>query len=68
MTPRQLACLQAHLATGSTKGAAEVLGIAPATVAAHLQGARMRLGVDTTEQAVAVLVSRGSLTVPEWRS
>ena len=64
VTARQLACVQAHLTTGSMKAAAHELGISPLTVRNHLETVRLRLGVDTTEQAVAILVSRGRLKVP----
>ena len=64
VTARQLACVQAHITTGTMKAAANVLGISPFTVRNHLEAVRLRLGVETTEQAVAILVSRWRLDVP----
>jgi DNA-binding NarL/FixJ family response regulator len=65
VTPRQLAVLRAHVATGSYRCAAYQLGISYRTVRSHLVAVRLRLGVDTTEQAVYVLTARGVLVVPE---
>ena len=67
VTPRQLAAVRALLATGSPKGAAELLGISPLTVRDHLADARLRLGVETNEQLVLVLSRRGRLSVPRDR-
>ena len=61
VTPRQLACFQAILATGTPKGAAHLLGISPFTLRNHLATARIRLGVGTNEQAIYLLTKRGVL-------
>jgi len=66
LTPRQLAIVQAHLWLG-TQGAAEQLGISPATVKSHLAAARARMGVQTEAQLVCLLTLRGCLDVPEAR-
>ena len=61
LTPRQLDCIRALLVTGNGKEAAARLGISPYTLKGHVAGARERLGVDTTAQAVAVLALSGDL-------
>jgi DNA-binding NarL/FixJ family response regulator len=66
VTPRQLAAIRAHLCTGTYKGAALRLGISPRTVRAHVARIRIRLNVETTEQAIYVLVASGQLIVPEF--
>lgn len=63
VTPRQLACFRAILTTGTPKAAADELGISPLTLRNHLAEARIRLGVETNEQAVYLLARRGSLSV-----
>ena len=68
VTPRQLAAIRAHLATGTVKGAAEVLGISPLTVRDLIADARIRVGVETNEQLVLVLARRGRLSVPRDHS
>jgi len=64
LTPRQLAIVQAHLWLG-TQGAAEKLGISPATVKSHMAAARARMGVQTEAQLVCLLTLRGCLTCPK---
>jgi DNA-binding CsgD family transcriptional regulator len=64
ITPRQLDSIRAHVETGIMKAAAARLGVSTNTLRGHLAGARIRLGVDTTEQAVYVLTVRGELVVP----
>ena len=63
-TDRQVQTLAAVIATGSYGEAAATLGIRPRTVCNHLVGLRLRLGVETTLQAVYVLTARGVLVVP----
>lgn len=61
VTPRQLEAVSAYLATGSIKGAADMLGVSPHTLARHLSNARHRAGVDTSVQLVHVLTATGRL-------
>ena len=63
-TSRQVEVLAAHVATGSCRAAAEHLGISHNTVRGHLVRLRLVMGVQTTEQAVYILVAQGRLTVP----
>jgi DNA-binding NarL/FixJ family response regulator len=65
VTARQIAVIQARIATGTGKGAAHRLGISLSTVNGHLAELRCRLNVDTTEQAVYTLTRDGRLRVPE---
>jgi hypothetical protein len=65
VTPRQLAAVRAHVATGTYKGAAAHLGISEASVRGLLHRARVNVGVATTMQAVYVLAAAGLLAVPE---
>jgi len=64
VTDRQLAVIRAHVATGTTKGAAAALGISYSTASGHLARARERLDVGTTEQVVYLLTATGKLVVP----
>ena len=64
VTPRQLEAVTAYLATGSIKGAADMLGVSPHTLAKHLSNARHRAGVETSLQLVHVLTSESRLA---WR-
>jgi len=63
-TPRQVEVLAAYVVTGSYKCAAEDLGIQYSTVRNHLLTLRMRLGVQTTHQAIYILTARGLLVIP----
>jgi DNA-binding CsgD family transcriptional regulator len=45
LTARERDCLRALLSHGSSKGAADQLGISPGTVDQHLKSARRKLGV-----------------------
>ncbi len=67
ITARQLDCVRARVATGTTKGAGHRLGLSPSTVRTHLAGVCARLGVETIEQAVYVLTVQGELEVPDLR-
>jgi PAS domain S-box-containing protein len=61
LTPRELQVLRL-LATGAnTKGAADRLGVSPATVRNHVQNLLGKLGVHSRLQAVAYATSHGLL-------
>lgn len=64
VTRRQLEVLATVLAAGSRKAAARHLGVSPQNVDQRLAELRRRLGVSTTEQAIAILVARGDLEPP----
>lgn len=57
-TDRELAVVEAVLATGSEKAAAHRLGLSHSTVKHHLANARSKLGVTTTAQLVWILAER----------
>lgn len=57
-TDRELAVVEALLATGSEKAAAHRLGLSHSTVKHHLAKARSRVGVTTTVQLVWFLGPR----------
>ena len=65
VTPRQLAVVEAYIATGSVKEAATLLGISTYTLADHLRLARARYGVGTTTQLVFRLAVQGHLVGPD---
>ena len=62
-TERQIAVLEAYLATGSYRAAAAELGIGYSTVRGHLVNLRLKLGCDNTAQATYVLTRDGRLVV-----
>ena len=64
-TDRELAVVEAVLATGSEKAAAHRLGLSHSTVKHHLANARSKVGVATTAQLVWILAPR--LPGPEAR-
>lgn len=57
-TDRELAVVEAVLATGSEKAAAHRLGLSHSTVKHHLANARSKVGVATTAQLVWILAPR----------
>lgn len=57
-TDRELAVVEAVLATGSEKGAAHRLGLSHSTVKHHLANARSKVGVATTARLVWILTPR----------
>ena len=57
-TDRELAVVEAVLATGSEKAAAHRLGLSHSTVKHHLANARSRVGAATTAQLVWILAPR----------
>jgi DNA-binding NarL/FixJ family response regulator len=57
-TDREVAVVEAVLATGSEKAAAHRLGLSHSTVKHHLANARSKVGAETTAQLVWVLASR----------
>ncbi len=61
ITPRQLQAVEAYFVAGSSKGAAQQLGISWHTVNKHLADVRERLGVATTDEAIHVLAARGEI-------
>jgi DNA-binding CsgD family transcriptional regulator len=63
-TPRQVEVLATYVVTGSYKCAADELGIRYSTVRNHLVSLRIRLGVQTTPQAIYVMTARGLLVIP----
>jgi DNA-binding CsgD family transcriptional regulator len=63
-TPRQIECLAACVATGTIKEAAHRLGISLTTTNQHLAELRLRLHVETSQQATYVLAADGRLKVP----
>lgn len=63
LTEREIECLQL-LARGATNDEiAKVVKISPSTVAMHLKNARTKLGATTREQAVALAITRGLISV-----
>ncbi|HEY7549514.1 MAG TPA: helix-turn-helix transcriptional regulator [Hyphomicrobiaceae bacterium] len=59
LTPREVECLE-WLGRGCTYAAiASEMGIAVATVALHVRGARRKLGAATREQALIIALRRG---------
>lgn len=63
LTTRELECLQ-FLARGlSNDGIAKELKISLPTVALHLRNARAKLGATTRENAVALAITRGLISV-----
>lgn len=64
-TDRELAVVEAVLATGSEKAAAHCLGLSHSTVKHHLANVRSKVGVATTAQLVWILAPR--LPGPEAR-
>ena len=65
ITPRQLQAVDAYFVAGSSKGAAQQLGISWHTVNKHLADVRERLGVATTQEAISVLATRGEIAPPQ---
>lgn len=61
LTRRQVEVVQAYVDAGGAKPAAHALGVQPATVRAHLEGARDRAGVEATTQLIRELSRRGEL-------
>ncbi len=57
-TDRELAVVEAVLATGSEKAAAHRLGLSHSTVKHHLANARWKVGATTTAQLVWILGPR----------
>lgn len=63
LTTRETQCLQL-LANGCSNDAISTeLGIALSTVTMHLQNARRKLGAVTREQAIAIAISRGLISI-----
>ena len=62
-TDRELAVVEAVLATGSEKAAAHRLGLSHSTVKHHLANARSRVGAATTAQRLWIMAPR--LAEPE---
>lgn len=58
LTPRQLECLRWVAAGESASKIGRILALSEHTVNEHLQGARKRLGVRTTTQAVTAAIAR----------
>ena len=65
-TDREVAVVEAVLATGSEKAAAHRLGLSHSTVKHHLANARSRVGATTTAQLVWILAER--LPEPDARA
>lgn len=65
-TDRELAVVEAVLATGSETAAAHRLGVSHSTVKHHLANARSKVGADTTAQLVWIL--RPRLPEPEGKA
>jgi DNA-binding CsgD family transcriptional regulator len=65
ITQRQLQAVEAYFVAGSTKGAAQQLGISWHTVKKHLDDVRERLGVTTTQEAIHILAAEGQLGLPQ---
>jgi DNA-binding NarL/FixJ family response regulator len=57
-TDRELAVVEAVLATGSERAAAHPLGLSHSTVKHHLANARSKVGAATTAQLVWILSPR----------
>jgi DNA-binding CsgD family transcriptional regulator len=65
ITPRQLQAVDAYFVAGSSKGAAQQLGISWHTVNKHLADVRERLGVATTQEAISVLATKDEIAPPQ---
>ena len=65
ITQRQLQAVDAYFVAGSSKGAAQQLGISWHTVNKHLADVRQRLGVATTQEAISVLATSGEIASPQ---
>jgi DNA-binding CsgD family transcriptional regulator len=63
LTPRELEVLQT-VAAGSTRAAADVLGVAEGTVLEHMKKVRAKLKVTTTKDAVAAAIELGLVESP----
>ena len=63
LTQRELQCLEALARGLSNNGIAKQLQISLPTVALHLCNARRKLGARTREQAVALAVKRGLVSI-----
>lgn len=63
LTQREAQCLQALASGLSNSGIAKQLKISLPTVALHLCNARRKLGAQTREQAVALAVKRGLVSI-----
>lgn len=63
LSPREAECLQWLAAGLRTKEVADRMKIRPITVELHVRNARAKLGAQTREQALAIAVSTGCLTL-----
>jgi DNA-binding CsgD family transcriptional regulator len=63
LTSRELECLQLLARGRSNDGISKELKISLPTVALHLRNARIKLGASTRENAVALAITRGMITV-----
>jgi DNA-binding CsgD family transcriptional regulator len=63
LTSRELECLQLLARGCANDGIAKELKISLPTVALHLRNARIKLGAATRENAVALAITRGMITV-----
>jgi DNA-binding NarL/FixJ family response regulator len=64
LTPRERVVLEAILATGSTEGAAQRVGMAPATIRVHVHRASQKLGATSRLDAISIALRGGLIRAP----
>lgn len=64
LSPRERAALEALLSRGTTEAAAELLGIAPATVRVHIHRAAQKLGSGSRLETISIALRAGVIRPP----